>query len=501
MPDFVHDKLVDPSRTLWQVEHGFSNTDFNGLTYQQVMEGRSRAGMTIDDLWPNLTNVDDAQQFIADMIATSGRLTMQRNIKIDPTKPKWARVCGSAKPCAFCVMLASRGFAYNSQETADFGSGFHDGHCHCSVVPSWGKNERLLSKQAQWKRMYDSAAESAKHAKEKKTPENICVWLRYNFPGLLKDGVVFDPDMRIPKGSRFEKQLGNPHVFRMNQLLKQAAKNGHENTVRLWSKYAGDYEIIDSDYSDTANFNPAAGGISINRKAIGFQSAIHTPYQVIFHESSHMLDWLLNGKTVEQYSELTFPDSTRGEFVQALWADATRLRSDSTKELDDIWRGRLKEINEAETYLSKYHRLPRKTIIKMISESKIKMETDDLEGSGHTSLLRAALLKWRTEVEGQIPTSGDIMMALQSKVHEDVSKRGAADLDDMIQAWFTDYNDYAYAGHFSEGYWDKSSRPHEAFAEMMSAQIVNPESWEHIQHWFPESAKMFQDMVKEAMNR
>ena len=46
MPEFVHDKLVDPERVLWQVEHGFSNTDFNGLTYRQVMEGRSRAGMT-----------------------------------------------------------------------------------------------------------------------------------------------------------------------------------------------------------------------------------------------------------------------------------------------------------------------------------------------------------------------------------------------------------------------------------------------------------------------
>ena len=94
MPEFLHDKLVDPERVLWQVEHGFSNTDFNGLTYQQVMEGRARSGVTIDDLWPPLDNIDDAQQFIADMIAASGRLTMQRNIKLDPTKPKWARVCG-----------------------------------------------------------------------------------------------------------------------------------------------------------------------------------------------------------------------------------------------------------------------------------------------------------------------------------------------------------------------------------------------------------------------
>ncbi|MBW3093103.1 hypothetical protein KIH79_09255 [Bifidobacterium sp. 82T10] len=200
MPDFVHGKLVDPSRVLWQVEHGFSNTDFNGLTYKQVMEGRSRAGMTIDDLWPPLDNVDDAQQFIADMIQSAGRLTMQRNIKLDPTKPKWARVCGGAKPCAFCVMLASRGFAYNSQETADFGPGFHDGHCHCTVVPSWGKDDILLKKQAQWKGMYKDSIKAAGGTKVKGKSNayysDVLAAMRRLYANELKDGVIPVPDIR-----------------------------------------------------------------------------------------------------------------------------------------------------------------------------------------------------------------------------------------------------------------------------------------------------------------
>ncbi|RSX53791.1 hypothetical protein D2E25_0097 [Bifidobacterium goeldii] len=139
MPDFAHTDLIDPDRVLWQQQSGFSNTDFNGLTFKQVKEGQSRAGMTINDLWPSLDNVDDAQQFIADMINTSGRLTMQRNIRIDPTKPKWARVCGGIKPRAFCVMLASRGFAYNSEETASFGGSFHDGHAIAPSCPAGAK--------------------------------------------------------------------------------------------------------------------------------------------------------------------------------------------------------------------------------------------------------------------------------------------------------------------------------------------------------------------------
>ncbi|PWG60851.1 hypothetical protein DF200_01115 [Bifidobacterium catulorum] len=201
MPEFLHDKLVDPERVLWQVEHGFGNTDFNGLTYKQVMEGRARSGVTIDDLWPDLSNVDDAQQFIADMIHTAGRLTMQRNIKLDPTRPKWARVCGSAKPCAFCVMLASRGFAYNSQETADFGSGFHDGHCHCTVVPSWGRDETILAKQAQWKTMYKDSVKAMgttakRKGKSKEYYSQLLAAMRRLYADRLSDGVTPVPNIR-----------------------------------------------------------------------------------------------------------------------------------------------------------------------------------------------------------------------------------------------------------------------------------------------------------------
>lgn len=97
-PDFDHTDLVDPDRALWQVQGGFSDTDFNGLTYSQVKNGQSRAGKTINDLWPSLRNLDDAQQFIADMIGTSARLTTQRNVRTDPSKPRWARVHEVRRP-------------------------------------------------------------------------------------------------------------------------------------------------------------------------------------------------------------------------------------------------------------------------------------------------------------------------------------------------------------------------------------------------------------------
>ena len=58
------------------------------------------------------------------------------NAKRDPKKPRWARVPTGAETCQFCIMLASRGFAYHSEETASHAHA----HCDCRVIPSWDKS-------------------------------------------------------------------------------------------------------------------------------------------------------------------------------------------------------------------------------------------------------------------------------------------------------------------------------------------------------------------------
>lgn len=99
---------------------GFTNTDFNGLTFTQVKEGRSRARARIDDLWPDLSDPVDTLRFLSRMIHTTGRLTVARNIRLDPSRPRWARVPRGGKSCAFCLMLASRDFTYTSAEAAGY---------------------------------------------------------------------------------------------------------------------------------------------------------------------------------------------------------------------------------------------------------------------------------------------------------------------------------------------------------------------------------------------
>lgn len=55
------------------------------------------------------------------------------NLRNDPRKPKWARVPTGPETCMFCIMLASRGFAYHSEDSA---SHVH-ANCDCRIVPGF----------------------------------------------------------------------------------------------------------------------------------------------------------------------------------------------------------------------------------------------------------------------------------------------------------------------------------------------------------------------------
>ena len=72
-------------------------------------------------------------------VKAGGRETIERAARRDPRKPRYARVPQGAKTCAFCSMLASRGFVYTSAEDAGtLGQYHHD--CDCEPIPSWDKN-------------------------------------------------------------------------------------------------------------------------------------------------------------------------------------------------------------------------------------------------------------------------------------------------------------------------------------------------------------------------
>lgn len=61
---------------------------------------------------------------------------MAENGQKDPLKPKYARVPTGSETCRWCIMLASRGFVYKSEKSADL-FGHSHARCDCRVICGW----------------------------------------------------------------------------------------------------------------------------------------------------------------------------------------------------------------------------------------------------------------------------------------------------------------------------------------------------------------------------
>jgi len=73
-------------------------------------------------------------------VRLSANRCVERNARSDPRRPRWARVPTGAETCDFCLMLASRGFVYHSEELASHAHA----NCDCRVVPSWDRGRAAV---------------------------------------------------------------------------------------------------------------------------------------------------------------------------------------------------------------------------------------------------------------------------------------------------------------------------------------------------------------------
>lgn len=178
-------------RILWKLVGGFNNTDHPGYTYKEVMSGHAD-GLSIDDLWPELKTADDMEQFIGDFMTMGARLATQTMLERDPTEPRWARIPRGTKTCAFCMMLASRGYVYRSEESAGGLGNYYHPHDECIVVPSWGASTYTDYDNKAYLNIYETALKEAGGPdvlKHKNGYRQVLAQMRADAPTLVKEGI------------------------------------------------------------------------------------------------------------------------------------------------------------------------------------------------------------------------------------------------------------------------------------------------------------------------
>ncbi len=242
LPDF-QPAQVTSDRAAWQVFGGFNDTDFAGLKFTDVINGRAKSGVTMQDLWAKKTaDYDDAQweQLAKDIINSTTRLTQQLTAEKDPSEPRYARV-PSGPTCTFCIMLASRGYVYWSDESAGKFNGYHRDD-NCQIVSSWGKTringydpdamkkrytacregiDRLLTKTRyeQYRALAEENGDDVYRFDEWVTRQ-VLAEMRWRDPQWLYDGT--EPPISFPSAAmREETEKARPQEIRTAERLRK----------------------------------------------------------------------------------------------------------------------------------------------------------------------------------------------------------------------------------------------------------------------------------------
>ncbi|GAA1138430.1 hypothetical protein [Nocardioides aquiterrae] len=88
------------------------------------------------DIETMLAKIEGASQRL---IRQAQRDALNESARRDPARPRVARIPMGAETCAFCLVLASRGYVYRSETSAGRNNSYHD-FCDCEQDVTWSSN-------------------------------------------------------------------------------------------------------------------------------------------------------------------------------------------------------------------------------------------------------------------------------------------------------------------------------------------------------------------------
>jgi len=253
-----------------------------------------------------------------------------------------------------------------------------------------------------------------------------------------RSGTIADLEKRIHDTYRMEN---NPESVSIRDAYGDSIANVIDDLVEgpgkeiqdLWENYKDAVLVKDPDYDGFgAYYDPDTGTVTINIDGCRSGNSFESPYQTAFHEFGHNIDFKINEKVN---------------------GDVSKAYSETYK---DGLLGKTAK-NEAAAFIEK---------------NRLQMEQE----TGR-------------------PVSAEEAC---EKIYEDLMEKipliERADLSDIFEG-ATDGKISLGAGHGKE-YWETHNNGTEIFAEIFSASICNKGSLNEIKEYFPETYKVFQEIVR-----
>ena len=267
-----------------------------------------------------------------------------------------------------------------------------------------------------------------------------------------------------------ETAYGRKH----SKAIRQYLENAPNEIKRVWDDCVADFHCLEPKYrGDKAFYSPSFDGVKLNISKVAKGSDYQTPYQVVFHEYGHHADYILNRK----YGD-------KNAFIVGKTTSVNQKRAFSETYKNGIFGKTLKkEANKAVEDWAK-----NQISVEAIEENvDIMIKHGLLEASEKENYIKHVL--------SNVVITEDTYKDFCKYIKDNLTLMQRSDISDMFEPIMPESCDYPFGVGHGSSYWRNRDNGKEGFAEMYSAMVNNPESLEQIKRFFPESFKIFQEML------
>lgn len=308
---------------------------------------------------------------------------------------------------------------------------------------------------------------------------------------------------KMEYGKPFDIDGASPKLKAYTREAKEALDNAPENIRHLWSNVSNDLKSPDFGNVKGAYYDPYSKRTFFESQKMTFtESDYQRKNTVFFHEYGHNIDNLLSPNGRGFYSH-KYKDNAFGKSILKECEERVKEFYLQKNGFTDVYDAIKHKYNQpGELGFAKYVRMALRGSMPVSDYNGIKDALIDADDSILRPLFEKHLSKIANEEFEAIIHSRKTGNDFVTWVNKNYSLYQRADISDMFQKYTVEH--YAkprpfYIGHKYSYFDNEENLPTEAFAEMFSATIADSDSLPVIKEFFPESYKIFEEMIEEAL--